>query len=114
MDIRNLMAACVFTFGVFSVPAAPSFAAPASAEDPERVCNASGYLWIDGKCANKSCYYQGKTYGPGSQGFVVKAGPHKGKVTYCDGTTGQWKYSAITSAPGTSLGLKTTGAFRRP
>lgn len=98
MDVRKSMFACAFALAVCSVPITPSFASQNTGPTVPGQCVRNGIDWtINGKCADKNCYYQGQWYEPGSTGLFVHRGAHAGQFTYCDGTTGQWVYSGIRS-----------------
>jgi hypothetical protein len=87
--LRFLAAVALMSFGLLATPAGLALAADNSTNPTGREqCESQGYLWIDGKCANKKCPRAGTPSNPGETWIQTVDGEMI--FRYCDGTTGKW------------------------
>ncbi len=96
MNVRTMLrtAAAAVAIGVMVLGSPAGLALAAPKETPAQSCKRRGYVWSDDfGCADKSCEYNGKTYGPGAvtNVKVLTANGYRNGTAYCDGFTGKVK-----------------------
>ena len=91
-----------------SVPGQRTNSTQARQKSPQQqACEAQGYQWISGQCANKHCYHNGTWYRPG--GYRLEGGHHYA----CDGVSGTWVQIYRGPSPD-GIRAPTTGTSTQP